>query len=198
MGASFFRKFPKIPYRFNTASGIETHDMVNIGIKFVISAHARTNLGQYRPYQWLINRRPDVLASLYYGSDEMFWIPLMSGGIYDIHNELPRDDYQLMCHLFLKYKDDPEFIAFGAGNPTVEDMYQFSFQKIAEYRDADGDVVDPTVVTNAHPIKLIDYEYELNEALVNVNILGDIHAPTIRSQFVQAINEVNADLIYGS
>lgn len=138
MASNFFKKIPRVEYKFRYNDKEETHDMVNVTVKYVLSYKTRKNMSDLYKFSWPDNLRPDSFAEAYYGMNELYWLGLFSGNIYDIHNELPRNETQLFKHNFLKYKEDSNFVAWAAQNSK-----QISEESVFEYMvSTPGRVVD--------------------------------------------------------
>jgi hypothetical protein len=96
-------------------------------------------------YAWLDGMRPDTFSEKYYGTNELYWLALFSGGIYDIHNELPREEWVILKYLWKKYNQDPRFTAYCAAlnkPKTEERLYDWAALTTKEYRDSEGNVID--------------------------------------------------------
>lgn len=203
MAANFFRKIPRILYEFEINGSIETHSLTNTSIKFDLRYGESKKLSGIYKFAWLDNLRPDTFAETYYGLNELYWLGLMSGGIYDIHNELPKDDSTLILQSYAKYKDTPEFNAFCITNnfqKGLEEFYLFATQTIHHHEDSDGDWVDPAHNTQTTPVYILSngitkgYEDTLNESKRYVNIIDSSFGPKFRAEYDAAMNKLQSEL----
>jgi len=229
MAANFFSKLPRLQYSFLINGSKQQHDLANITIKYALSYKQSKDLSSLYKFYWVENLRPDTFAEKYYGSNELYWLGLSSSGIYDVHNELPKNDTQLFDYLFKKYKDSEGFIGFltemfkndplytRQNDPeynyppsykysedshalmlseqtNYDNMYSYVSNTVHHYKDSDGDVVDQAFNPNSSPVTILDYEEKENEDKRLVNIIDSYYASQIRTEFDNAMNELQADL----
>lgn len=201
MSANFFRKFPRVVYEFETKDGIETHDMVNITIKYTLDADLANNRGQAFYGRWVPGTRPEVFAENYYGLDELYWVPLMVGGIFDMHNEMILTDWQLNEYMFRKYGQDERYLRWLNGDPSTKEKFmEFAQNNIIEVRDTDGDIVDPRHLKDDQVVMVYnyyDYENELNEKRGKMLTLDAKYSSSLRTNHVKAMNDLAAELSEG-
>jgi hypothetical protein len=199
MAANFFKKVPRTPYKFNVDGVVESHDMTNISIKYILSYQNAKKTSNIYKFAWVNDLRPDSFADKYYGTDELYWLGLFSGGIYDIHNELPKNDNQLLKYMFLKYRYTQEYITFcDTKTPPLqkddeETFYLYAATTIHHHRDIDGDIVDSTT-PGAIPVSILEYEQEENEKKRYVNIIDSSFSSRLRSEYDSAMNKLQAEL----
>lgn len=144
MASNFFRKIPRVEYKFKYSDKEETHNMVNVTVKYVLSYKTRKNMTDLYKFSWPDNLRPDSFAEAYYGMNELYWLGLFSGNIYDVHNELPRNENQLFKYNFLKYKEDPGFLDWATLNsklPTEESVFEYMISTPGMVVDDQGDAL---------------------------------------------------------
>lgn len=155
MAANFFRKIPKVAYNFKVGDEIETHEVKNISIKYSLSYDRNKRSSNIYKFAWLDDLRPDEFAEKYYGLSELYWLGLFSGGVYDIHNELPRNDRQLLEFNFLKYKADPNFGIWRVQNSkqlNEESVFEYMISTPGRVVDSNGDVLKEGLGTVARVV----------------------------------------------
>ena len=196
MAATFFRKIPRVKYEFEINGSVETHDMINTTIKYILSYQKAKKTSDIYKFAWLNDLRPDSFADTYYNTDSLYWLGLFSGGIYDIHNELPKNDNQMVKYLFRKYKDDSRYTQYctSSNKPkNYESVYAFAFTTINHYEDADGDIVDASTPGKI-PVTVMEYEDRLNESKRYINIIDVSYGPRFEAEFNSAMNKLQAEL----
>lgn len=211
MPATFFKKIPRVQYEFEIDGVVEKHDMVNTSIKYILSYQKSKKTSDIYKFAWLNDLRPDTFALRYYGKDGLFWLGLFSGGIYDIHNELPKTDEQLLNQLYLKYENDPAFTQYCLARNYIKDqesMYMFLDSTVHHYVDENGDIVDglyydqqgiplqpqPNLPPNGTPVSILEYELDENEKKRYVNIIDTSFGPRFEAEYESAMNKLQSEL----
>lgn len=211
MPATFFKKMPRVNYQFKIDGVVEKHDIVNTSIKYILSYQKSKNTSDIYKFAWVDGLRPDSFADRYYGKDGLFWLGLFSAGVYDIHNELPRTDQQLLDHLSIKYVNDQAYTQYCIARNYIKDeqsMYSFLYETTHHYVDEQGDVVDglyygsdalplspqPNLPPNGTPVSIMDYEIEENEKKRYVNIIDSSFASRFEAEYQSAMNKIQSEL----
>lgn len=197
MTANFFKKIPRTPYKFNLDNKVESHDMTSISIKYTLSYQNAKKTSDLYKFAWINDLRPDSFADKYYGTDELYWLGLFSGGIYDVHNELPKNDRQLLKYMFKKYSETSGYISWCQVNnrsqADEENLYQYCFDTIHHYEDSDGDIVESTT-QGAVPVSILEHEENQNEKKRYINIIDSSFSSRFRSEYDSAMNKLQAEL----
>jgi hypothetical protein len=186
-----YSDFPTIDYA-TSIEGKETNiKLRDINYKFTLASLSEYNLAAYYPYTHTDEDRVDNLSYFYYDSPYDYWLVMMSNEAYDIHSDFRTPDNIIHEALYIKYKLDA--IADDV-NDNINDVVAYLQQKVYQYFDADGDVVDITTWqndTSGGNISYYDFEVKKNDDKRNLLLFDKVFKKNVYRQISDKLIELN-------
>lgn len=106
---SYFRELPNLQYPSFLSeknSSLDYIEIKNIFRRIKLRDDLHNTFTLFNKYEIPMGYRPDMVAKELYGSDELDWVVLVTGGIINVRNDWPISDNDLYEFVLEKYGDD--------------------------------------------------------------------------------------------
>ena len=106
---SYFRELPNLQYPSFLSeknSSLDYIEIKNIFRRIKLRDDLHNTFTMFDKYEIPMGYRPDMVAEELYGSNELDWVVLVTGGIINIRNDWPISDNDLYEFVLEKYGDD--------------------------------------------------------------------------------------------
>ncbi len=106
---SYFRELPNLQYPSFLSeknSSLDYIEIKNIFRRIKLRDDLHNTFTLFNKYEIPMGYRPDMVAEELYGSDELDWVVLVTGGIINVRNDWPISDNDLYEFVLEKYGDD--------------------------------------------------------------------------------------------
>jgi hypothetical protein len=180
----YFSKFP--------TTNFENVELLDITRKAKLDRLVKESALAYMNYTVQDGERPEDVAYFYYDDPAYAWLVLASNDIVDPYTDWPKTDKDLVENLKVKYASQ----ANATGEAVLEWTKNATIgANIVHYRSH----IDPDIKLNRasyintptsefYPVRVYDYEVELNEARKEIVLVNKGFLPTIQDQLSELIN----------
>ena len=103
---SYFRELPNLLYQSNLLDKVSSRDYVlikNIFRRVKLQDYLTDKIAFFDKYTILDMQRPDNVAEIFYGQQDLDWVVILTAGITNIKDEWPLSNYDLYRYVENKY-----------------------------------------------------------------------------------------------
>lgn len=153
----------------------------------------------FLPYMVEEDMRPEDVALYYYGTVDYTWLIYIANNIVDPYHDWPMTQENFERYLMKKYAAQSGLKNYGImqwlQSPTNPD----NIKHYAKLNDPDniiskdtftyGNLIPGFSASEWVPVRLYDYEFELNERKRSINLINQTFAPQMDKELKSLLNE---------
>ena len=186
--SDFFRKFPLVTY-----NNVRVRDMTR---RVAIIKNTLNDPLLNLPYTIREGEKPEDVAFGYYGSVDFTWLVLLSNGMMDPYTDWPMDTDLFHRYFIDKYTEvsgetDWDVIAWGQNQEINENLVFYykedDYGKIIQIGPESYGAVLDAQQAGWQPMRIYDYEHDLNEAKRNIQLVDTVYKDRIDGEFRKLI-----------
>lgn len=168
-GTNYFSYFPSTQYTSTEGNTKKVVDVFRRAKMRDINTKIKSSV--FYKYTIQDGETPEQIADRYYGNTQYYWLILYANNIINVYAQWPKSYQEFERYIISKYG-------------SVEEASNVN--NVHHYENSDGDWISEEAWDGTPSLKksVYDYEYELNEAKREINI--------VKSEYLrQIINEMN-------
>ena len=191
---NYFRYLPKVAYDIKGTSTPYYTEATNIMVRQKIIDAIKNKIVTLYPYRVEDGDRPDIIATMYYGSPSFTWLVFMINDIKDPYYDWPLTTIEWESYMKAKYG------GLDTAQSTVHEYYQIIRSATTNDTMVDDDsainsevkyIVDSTtydsLASGSRGIMYkYDWEFDMNEGKRNIKLIDDAFASQIVSEAQKA------------
>tara|TARA_R110000744_G_scaffold188954_9_gene308194 strand:- start:6420 stop:6974 length:555 start_codon:yes stop_codon:yes gene_type:complete len=182
---SYFTHYPKTKFGDVT--------LLDITRRAKLTELVKTSALSYMSYTVQEDEKPEDVAFYYYDDPSYAWLVLMSNNIVDPYTHWPKSALNLEAYI----KSEYALKSGTTGDAVIEWSKNATIgSNIVEYRSH----IDPDIKLNRssylntptsefYPVRVYDYEFELNEERREIVLMNKGFLPTIADQLGSVLND---------
>ena len=184
---SYFSRFP--------TTSFNGQEVLDITRKASLSKAAKTNALSYMSYTVKEGERPEDIAYYYYDDPSYAWLVLASNNIVDPYTQWPKNHNAFERYIMNEY----ESASGTTGYAVIEWSKNATLgANIVEYRThSDSNIKlnrasylaqDDNEKSEFYPVRVYDYEFQLNESRREIVLTNKSYLEDIDSQLKEELN----------
>ena len=187
---NYFKYLPKVAYDIKGTSSPYYTEATNIMVRQKVIDAIKNKIVTLYPYRVEDGDRPDIIATLYYGSPSFTWLIFMINDIKDPYYDWPLTTIEWESFMKAKYG------TLEAAQTTVHEYYQIIRAATTNDAMVDDDsainsevryIVDSTTYDSlASDSKGVlykyDWEFDMNEGKRSIKLIDDAFATQVMSE----------------
>ena len=187
---NYFRYLPKVAYDIKGTSSPYYTEATNIMVRQKIIDAVKNKIVTLHPYRVEDGDRPDIIATLYYGSPSFTWLIFMINDIKDPYYDWPLTTIEWESFMKAKYG------TLASAQSTVHEYYQIIRAATPNDAMVDDDsainpevkyIVDSTTYDSLASgskgvLYKYDWEFDMNEGKRSIKLIDDVFASRIMSE----------------
>ena len=187
---NYFRYLPKVAYDIKGTSTPYYTEATNIMVRQKIIDAIKNKIVTLYPYRVEDGDRPDIIATMYYGSPSFTWLVFMINDIKDPYYDWPLTTVEWESYMKAKYG------GLDTAQSTVHEYYQIIRAATTNDTMVDNDsdinsevkyIIDSTtydsLASGSRGIMYkYNWEFEMNENKRNIKLIDDTFANQVMSE----------------
>jgi len=187
---NYFKYLPKVAYDIKGTSSPYYTEATNIMVRQKVIDAVKNHIVTLYPYRVEDGDRPDIIATLYYGSPSFTWLIFMINDIKDPYYDWPLTTIEWESYMKAKYG------GLDTAQSTVHEYYQIIRAATTNDAMVDDDsainsevryIVDSTTYDSLASgskgvLYKYDWEFDMNEGKRSIKLIDDAFATQIMSE----------------
>jgi len=185
--STYFSYFPLVTH--------SSQRVLDISRRAKIRERLQGNPYLYLPYTIKGDEKPEDIANYYYSDVNKTWMVLLANDIVDVYSQWPKTTENFEKYLQVKYAESAnttgQEVLEWTQNQTIDD-------NIVHYKNNEDQTLllspqstssDEFVLSEWSPVRVYEYEFDLNESKRIIYLFNVVYAEQIESELQRVMNE---------